>query len=53
MTAGWLVIVPAFVLHLVATPAYGAYAQSELNQVWAADGAPVPVRSYEAPPLAD
>ena len=45
---GWL----AFVLFVVVTPVYGAYAQAELNRVWAADGAPVPTPSYDAPPLA-
>jgi hypothetical protein len=46
--SGWL----ALVLYLVVAPAFFAYEQAELNKVWAADGAPVPVATYQAPPLA-
>jgi Domain of unknown function (DUF4234) len=45
---GWL----ALVLYVVVTPAYFAYEQAELNNAWAADGAPVPTSFTEAPPLA-
>ena len=46
---GWL----ALVLYLVVSPAFFAYEQVELNKAWAAEGAPVPVRANEAPPLPD
>lgn len=45
---GWL----ALVLYLVVSPVLFAYEQSELNKVWAADGAPVPSATNDAPPLA-
>jgi hypothetical protein len=44
---GWI----ALVLYLVVAPVFFAYEQSELNKVWAAEGGPVPVSSYEAPAL--
>jgi Domain of unknown function (DUF4234) len=45
---GWL----AFVLYVTVTPAYFAFQQAELNRAWAADGAPLPALTPEAPPLA-
>jgi hypothetical protein len=36
---GWL----ALVLYLVVSPVYFAYGQTELNKVWLAEGAPLPV----------
>jgi Domain of unknown function (DUF4234) len=45
---GWL----ALVLYVVVTPVVFAYEQSELNKAWVADGAPLPTRVHDAPPLA-
>ena len=45
---GWL----ALLLYLVVPPAFFAYEQLELNKAWAADGAPVPTMTHDAPPLA-
>jgi len=43
---GWL----ALILYLVLSPIYFSYVQSELNKVWAAEGAPVTGGGAELPP---
>jgi Domain of unknown function (DUF4234) len=45
---GWI----GLALYVTISPVAAAYGQSELNKAWAADGAPVPTMTTEAPPLA-
>ena len=45
---GWL----ALALYVTVTPAFFAYEQAQLNNAWAADGAPVQTTMPQAPPLA-
>jgi hypothetical protein len=45
---GWIDVL----LYITVTPLFFSYQQLELNKLWAADGAPVPTMTPDAPPLA-